>query len=56
MKKEVIKAKENEKKNKLPLIIGVIVLIIVAGIIGFIILTQNNNSIKGQFDIKFKQN
>ena len=50
MKKEVIKAKENEKKNKLPLIIGVIVLIIVVGIIGFIILNQNNNSIKGQFD------
>lgn len=50
MKKEVIKTKENEKKNKLPLIIGVIVLIIVVGIIGFIILNQNNNSIKGQFD------
>lgn len=50
MKKEVIKAKGNEKKNKLPLIIGVIVLIIVVGIIGFIILNQNNNSIKGQFD------
>ena len=46
MKKEVIKTKENEKKNKLPLIIGVIVLIIVVGIIGFIILNQNNNSIK----------
>lgn len=50
MKKEVNKTKENKKKNKLPLIIGVIVLIIVAGIIGFIILNQNNNSIKGQFD------
>lgn len=50
MKKEVIKAKEKEKKNKLPLIIGIIALIIVAGIIGFIILNQNNNSIKGQFD------
>ena len=50
MKKEVIKSKEKEKKNKLPLIIGIIALIIVAGIIGFIILNQNNNSIKGQFD------
>mgnify|MGYP006934530190 FL=1 len=50
MKKEVIKAKENEKKNKLPLIIGLIVLIIVVGIIGLIILNQNNNSIKGQLD------
>ena len=42
--------KENKKKNKLPLIIGVIILIIVAGIIGFIILNHHNNSIKGQFD------
>lgn len=50
MKKEDKKTKENKKKNKLPLIIGVIVLIIVAGIIGIIILNQNNNSIKGQFD------
>ena len=50
MKKEVKKTKENEEKNNLPLVIGVIVLIIVVGTIGFIILNQNNNSIKGQFD------
>ena len=50
MKKEVKEIKENKKKNKLPLIIGVTILIIVIGVIGFIILNQNNNSIKGQFD------
>lgn len=50
MKKEVKEIKENKKKNKLALIIGVTILIIVIGIIGFIILNQNNNSIKGQFD------
>lgn len=50
MKKEIQKSNENKKKKKTPFIIGALLIVAIIGVIAFIIMKQNSNSIKGNLD------
>ena len=50
MKKEIQKSSENKKKKKTPFIIGALLIVVIIGVIAFIIMKQNSNSIKGNLD------